>query len=673
MKLLVLLLGGAGLALGQCTGCWPETQGPCKQTNSVCWPYVGGVCPVGTSPCGNSSILGTTPLGFCSTQWSEYSGGNVAKCVPCSSSANCEAGRECWGVAYCKDNIVCGSAAAVTACPGGFRLNFPLDQSGTYLYDFLVYWGDNVTTVCKTFTCSHTYTTAGLYPVTVSGVLNEFSFSYQQSMAPYLVDIVDWGSVCLGTTGSQFNNINLSTWTATGQPCIQDPTSFLDIFYNASRFNQPLAGWDTRNVTDMKEAFWLAASFNQPLSSWNTQYVSNMYRMFYQAAAFNQPVEAWNVGNVTNMQAMFREAVQFNQPLSAWNTAKVTNFAYMFYGASAFNNSVQGWDTSQATNMQHMFYQAASFNQPVGNWNTGKVTIMRYMFAQSAFNQPLGDWNVGMCTDFAWMFQNMPFNQPLDNWNMSKAADISKMFDTNTAFNQSLGAWDVSAVTNCLSFAGGGALALSNYPAGIYQQNCNLGLAWDCAFVDFSEDPAVKDGSCTACSAGSQSVAADCLAFTCSPGYISRSPSPFCILPSPSPSPSFSPSKSPVSATPSTSLSPSPISTSPSVSLSPSVSDSLSSSQSISISSSLSLTPTISTTPSSSPSASSSKTSSASTSTSRSPTPSASPSHLPSLSPSKSPAAVVAMPVLCGDGACQTAATGMAVTGAEAVFSLVVS
>eukprot|EP00808_Paulinella_micropora_P016443 g70483.t1 len=329
-------------------------------------------------------------------------------------------------------------------------------------------------------------------------------------MAPYLVDIVDWGSVCLGTTGSQFNNINLSTWTATGQPCIQDPTSFLDIFYNASRFNQPLAGWDTRN---------------------------------------------------------------------------------------------------------------------------------------SAFNQPLGDWNVGMCTDFAWMFQNMPFNQPLDNWNMSKAADISKMFDTNTAFNQSLGAWDVSAVTNCLSFAGGGALALSNYPA------------WDCAFVDFSEDPAVKDGSCTACSAGSQSVAADCLAFTCSPGYISRSPSPFCILPSPSPSPSFSPSKSPVSATPSTSLSPSPISTSPSVSLSPSVSDSLSSSQSISISSSLSLTPTISTTPSSSPSASSSKTSSASTSTSRSPTLSASPSHLPSLSPSKSPAAVVAMPVLCGDGACQTAAT----------------
>eukprot|EP00808_Paulinella_micropora_P032317 g73262.t1 len=54
----------------------------------------------------------------------------------------------------------------------GFTLNFPLDQSGTYLYDFLVNWGDNVTTVCKTFTCSHTYTTAGLYPVTVSGVLN---------------------------------------------------------------------------------------------------------------------------------------------------------------------------------------------------------------------------------------------------------------------------------------------------------------------------------------------------------------------------------------------------------------------------------------------------------------------------------------------------------------------
>jgi len=40
---------------GQCTGCYPNTSGACKQSNTVCYAYqTPGVCPAGTSDCSSS-------------------------------------------------------------------------------------------------------------------------------------------------------------------------------------------------------------------------------------------------------------------------------------------------------------------------------------------------------------------------------------------------------------------------------------------------------------------------------------------------------------------------------------------------------------------------------------------------------------------------------------------
>jgi surface protein len=74
---------------------------------------------------------------------------------------------------------------------------------------------------------------------------------------------------------------------------------------------------------------------------------------------------------------------------------------------------------------------------------------MAYMFLNDTiFNQPIGNWNVSKVTNMSSMFENTrAFNQPIGNWDVSKVTDMGSMFKNATAFNQSIGNWNVSNVT----------------------------------------------------------------------------------------------------------------------------------------------------------------------------------------------------------------------------------
>ncbi|NGZ90418.1 BspA family leucine-rich repeat surface protein, partial [Psychroflexus maritimus] len=63
------------------------------------------------------------------------------------------------------------------------------------------------------------------------------------------------------------------------------------------------------------------------------------------------------------------------------------------------------------------------------------------------FNQPIGAWDVSSVTNMRLMFENSGFNQPLENWDVSNVSNMERMFHISQ-FNQPIANWNVSSVNN---------------------------------------------------------------------------------------------------------------------------------------------------------------------------------------------------------------------------------
>ena len=87
---------------------------------------------------------------------------------------------------------------------------------------------------------------------------------------------------------------------------------------------------------------------------------------------------------------------------------------------------------------------------------TTKVTGMSYLFKDLNFNQSIGSWDVSNVTNMAGMFWSPlgmgasapnPFNQDISAWDVSNVTNMWVMF-AGSLFNQDISAWNVSKVTN---------------------------------------------------------------------------------------------------------------------------------------------------------------------------------------------------------------------------------
>ena len=72
------------------------------------------------------------------------------------------------------------------------------------------------------------------------------------------------------------------------------------------------------------------------------------------------------------------------------------------------------------------------------------------MFYNSTFNQNIGSWNVSSVTDMSNMFRGTTsaFNQDIGSWNTSSVTTMNAMFYDSTSFNKDIGNWNVSLVHN---------------------------------------------------------------------------------------------------------------------------------------------------------------------------------------------------------------------------------
>jgi surface protein len=59
-----------------------------------------------------------------------------------------------------------------------------------------------------------------------------------------------------------------------------------------------------------------------------------------------------------------------------------------------------------------------------------------------SFNQPIGDWDVSNVTNMETMFCHAhSFNQPIGNWDVSNVDDMGSIFYEANSFNQDLSRW----------------------------------------------------------------------------------------------------------------------------------------------------------------------------------------------------------------------------------------
>ena len=151
--------------------------------------------------------------------------------------------------------------------------------------------------------------------------------------------------------------------------------------------------------------------------------------------------------------------------------------AFEGYSIAEFNDLMEGFFPVTEAQLRYLCGNHEIYD--VSNLDTSRITDMSYLFegAATSFNQDIGGWDVSNVTNMRWMFCNATsFNQYIGSWDVSKVTDMRGMFYKATTFSQYIGSWDVSNVTDM-----GGMFARAS------SFNQEIG-SWDVSNVKYKND-----------------------------------------------------------------------------------------------------------------------------------------------------------------------------------------
>jgi surface protein len=363
------------------------------------------------------------------------------------------------------------------------QIALPLVAAATgSLYNFVINWGDNTSSSISSSLQSevtHTYASSGTYTTKMWGTMRGWRFNNTGDRNK-LQSVDKWGGLQaisgpndgVGNLCSAFNGCNSASFAnVIGIPNLSSTDNLRSFFrdcFNLTTVNN-FENWDISRMNSLRTMLFNCRKFDQDVGSWNTSRVTNFLGTFGSSVIQGDPVGVfnnggspsignWDTSNATDMTQMFVNQPKFNQNIGSWNVKNVTNMTAMFgiywtvstpwqTMSGSFNNggspSIGNWDVSQVTSFNSMFTGQLSFNQNIGSWNVGKVTTFQNLF--SVFN-PTPAFSSSLLT-----FNNGGSNS-INNWNLTSSTRIDQMFKDAGNFNQPIGNWNVSNVTNFANF-----------------------------------------------------------------------------------------------------------------------------------------------------------------------------------------------------------------------------
>ena len=160
-----------------------------------------------------------------------------------------------------------------------------------------------------------------------------------------------------------------------------------------------------------------------------------MRLLFRSAHKFDRDVSKWDVGRVTDVGFMFLEARAFNQDLSEWCVAKISSEPASFGTGSVLslsNYPIWGTCYDDFYEDQNGCVVCDSLNigdQFVLNGDTMVVVDRPMLDSMIIGGYDVTEACVSHVTDMSWLiYQDSSFNQAIGTWDVSNVTNMDHMF-----------------------------------------------------------------------------------------------------------------------------------------------------------------------------------------------------------------------------------------------------